>query len=433
MEFPGKFRRREPAAGRKCQTRLPTRPPRFMPPRRMSATKDASMKFSLVKFGLALAAILASSSCRKKEVPVERGDTPPPVESIQPGRCAQGGGTVADPASAAFFPRKVSDYCIDPNSETRAYGKNAPGTLDQVCTELFDGECEVYRMFGLERVVTVRYADGKGTTSSVNVVLSRFESVRGAYGFYTKRVVADADPVDTKTKPLAVGGVGALASTIAYVWRGLYVAELSYVNDSESPDALRQSAAAILPELAKSIGDAVTGDTQLPDTASLLPSTDRIPMGIVYEPRDVLGIQGVGPGAYGFYAADGRRYRLAILERSDEASAQDVMKTLKKIPGASESKAGLSVISLPWHGSSEATKTEWLFARQGKVIVGIGDEELVLAQLTPAQAKSKCLPREQKLERLKAVLESIRNRPDTANPSGAAAQPGSLAPASKKE
>jgi hypothetical protein len=386
-----------------------------MSPRTLLATKDTSMKLHLVNSSLALAAILASSSCKKKEVPVERGDTPPPVESIQPGRCVEGGGNVADAASAAFFPRKVSDYCIDPNSETRAYGKNAPGTLDQVCTELFDGECEIYRMFGLERVVTVRYADGKGSTSTVNVVLSRFESVRGAFGFYTKRVVADADPIDTKTKPLSVGGAGALASTIAYIWRGLYVAELSYVNDSESPDALRQSAAGILPTLAKSVGDAVPGDTQLPDTASLLPPTDRIPMGIVYEPRDVLGIQGVGPGAFGFYASDGKRYRLAIFERSDDASAQDVMKTLKKIPGASESKMGLPVLTLPWHGSNEATKTEWLFSRQGRIIVGIGDEELALAQLTPVQAKSKCLSREQKLGRLKVDLDAIRSRSAVAN------------------
>ena len=165
------------------------------------------MNLHIGKLGLAFVTIVSISSCRKKEITVEHSDTPPPVESTQPGRCVQGGGNVADATSAAFFPRKVSDYCIDPNSETRAYGKNAPGTLDQVCTELFDGECEVYRMYGLERVVTVRYADGKGSTSTVNVVLSRFETARGAYGFYTKRVVADADPIDTKTK--AIGQLGA--------------------------------------------------------------------------------------------------------------------------------------------------------------------------------------------------------------------------------
>ena len=387
------------------------------------------MNFQPGKLRLALFFFVALSSCKKKEANIDRGDTPPPVESIQPGRCTQGGGNVADPATAAFFSRSVGDYCIDPNSETRAYGKSAPGTLDQVCTELFDGECEVYRMYGLERVVTVRYADGKGSTSTVNVVLSRFESPRGAYGFYTKRVVADADPVDTKIKPLPVGGAGALASTIAYVWRGLYVAELSYVNDSESPDALRQSAARILPELAKSVGNSVPGDTQLPDTAGLLPVADRVPMGIVYEPRDLLGVQGVGPGSFGFYAAENRRYRVAILERSDDASAQDVMKTLKKVVGASETKTLLPVLVLPWHGTNDAVKTEWLFARQGRVVVGVGDEELVLAQLPAGQLKDKCLPREQKMERLKKLLEAIRIRP----PAPSTPQTATDLPGTKKE
>jgi hypothetical protein len=378
-----------------------------------SLPDEEFMNLRLRKLSLTLVSVIALCGCKKKESNLELGDKPPPVESIQPGRCSQGGGNVADPTSAAFFPRIVGNYCIDLNSETRAYGKAAPGTLDQVCTELFDGECEVYRMYGLERVVTVRYADGKGSTSTVNVVLSRFESPRGAYGFYTKRIVADADPIDTKTKALNVGGAGALASTISYLWRGLYVAELSYVNDTESPDALRQSAGGILPELTQSIGSLLPGDTLLPDTAGLLPATDRLPMGIVYEPRDVLGIQGVGPGSFGFYATQDRRYRVAILERGDEASAQDVMKTLRKIVGSSETKTIPPVLSLPWHGASDAVKTEWFFARQGRLVVGIGDEELALAQLAAGAAKEKCLPREQKLDRLKKLLETLRSRPST--------------------
>ena len=392
------------------------------------------MNLQLGKLSLALVFVIALSSCKKKETNVDRRDTPPPVESIQPGRCTQGGGNVADPTSVAFFPRSAADYCIDPNSETRAYGKNAPGTLDQVCTELFDGECEVYHMYGLERVVTVRYADGKGSTSSVNVVLSRFESSRGAYGFYTKRVVADADPIDTKIKNLSVGGAGALASTIAYVWRGLYVAELSYVNDSESPEALRQSAARILPELAKSVGNSVPGDTMLPDTAGLLPLADRVPMGIVYEPRDILGVQGLGPGSFGFYATENRRYRIAILERSDEASAQDVMKTLRKIVGATETKSTTPVLYLTWHGVNDAVKTEWLFARQRRIVVGIGDEDLALVQLAAGQVKDKCLSREQKLEKLKKLLEAISNRPPSlATPAPDAPQVTSDSPGTKKE
>jgi hypothetical protein len=112
----------------------------------------------------------------------------------------------------------------------------------------------------------------------------------------------------------------------------------------------------------------------------------------------------------GFYASEGRRFRVAILERSDEAAAQDVMKTLKKIEGATETKGLMPTLNLPWRGANETTKTEWIFARQGRLVIGVGDEELALLQLTAAQAKEKSLPRDKKLERLKKLAETLRDR-----------------------
>ena len=66
--------------------------------------------------------------------------------------------------------------------------------MDEVCTTAFDGECEVYKRFGLDRVVVLRYVDGTGAPNSVEVNLSRFTTSDGAYAMFTKRVVADGDP-----------------------------------------------------------------------------------------------------------------------------------------------------------------------------------------------------------------------------------------------
>ena len=74
--------------------------------------------------------LLSVSGCDKDDG--EQGTAPPPVATARPGVCDQGGGTVTDPVSAAYFPRKVGDYCLDPNGETRAYGKDAEGSLDKV-------------------------------------------------------------------------------------------------------------------------------------------------------------------------------------------------------------------------------------------------------------------------------------------------------------
>ena len=75
----------------------------------------------------------------KRDDEGEKGAAPPPVASAKPGVCAAGGGTDTDTASAAFFPRAIDAYCLDPNGDTRAYGEGAKGTLDDVCTQQLDG------------------------------------------------------------------------------------------------------------------------------------------------------------------------------------------------------------------------------------------------------------------------------------------------------
>ena len=149
-----------------------------------------------------------SVSCSKPDAKVEQGSAPPPVVASKPGACASGGGTVSDSLSAAYFPRVAGGYCIDPNGDARSYGEAAKGTLETVCTELLDGECEVYKNYGLKRVVTLRYVDGAGSPGTVNVITSRFASAEGAFAFFTKRVIADGDPADGTPKELPAGAEG---------------------------------------------------------------------------------------------------------------------------------------------------------------------------------------------------------------------------------
>ena len=111
--------------------------------------------------------------------------------------------------------------------------------MDEVCTTAFDGECEVYKRFGLDRVVVLRYVDGTGAPNSVEVNLSRFSTSDGAYAMFTKRVVADGDPARATVKPAASGPSGATSSSNAYVWRGSYLVELTFVTEDTkmTPDA----------------------------------------------------------------------------------------------------------------------------------------------------------------------------------------------------
>jgi hypothetical protein len=355
---------------------------------------------------LLLFVVCGAVSCQKDHA-VDHGAPPPPIASSKPGACASGGGTVKDSVSAAFFPRSAADYCVDPNSEARAFGENAPNSLDAVCTELFDGECEVYKSFGLRRVVTLRYIDGKGSPGAVNVNLSRFASVEGAYGFFTKRVVADADPAETVPAALDAGGAGALGSGIAYVWRADMVAELSYTNELEPPDQLKASAGRVLPPIAKAMGDALPGDKQLPRAVAILPVEHRLAMGISYAAKDLLGIAGTGPGAIGFYQEGSERYRVFSLTRADEDSAKDVLKTLRKVDGAKGLKdTGVDAIAFSSREEETSPLVGWVVGRKGSTVVGVGDELFVLRGKPESQAAR--IPEPKKLERVKSILATVK-------------------------
>ena len=132
--------------------------------------------------------------------------------------------------SAPVFPRTLKagvDYCLDPQGEIRSFGEKGKLTLEDVCTTAVDGECEVYKHFGLKRFVSLRYVDGSGAGGSVEVYLSQFADPGGAYGMFTKRVVADGDPADPSApKFLDAGGARARsAAGRAYAWRADQLAE----------------------------------------------------------------------------------------------------------------------------------------------------------------------------------------------------------------
>jgi len=352
-----------------------------------------------------LLAALGGTAC-KRGATEEQGAAPPPTPSATPGACASGGGTPTDAVSAAFFPRTSSDYCLDPHGEVRSYGQDAKGTIDDVCIQQLNGECEVYKSYGLKRAVTLRYVDGRGSPGTIAVLLSRFASREGAYGFFTKRLLTDQDPAQVTLTLLEAGAGAALGSGIAYVFRGEHLAELSYTNETESPDQMRASGKRLLPDLAKAIGDKLPGDTALPPAAAALPVENRLPMGIAYAPSDILGISGLGGGAIGFYKNGEQRYRLLSLQRTDDDAADDVLETLKKVDRASKLKElPFPALAFNQQSSDAAPRTEWVAGRKGSRIIGVGDEELVLGSLSKDQEQKVKLTKDAKIALLKRLVQ----------------------------
>jgi hypothetical protein len=390
---------------------------------------------------LGLTTLAACSGCSKEEKRSGSGDPPPPpppsVSAVKAGACASGGGELTDAISAPFLPKAVSGYCVDPQGEVKSYGEKGKLSMDEVCTTAFDGECEVYKRFGLKRVVSLHYVDGSGKGGSVEVNLSQFADVAGAYGMFTMRVVA-GDPAEPSTpKVFAAGTASAIGTGRAYVWRGQHLAELQYVNEQESPDQLAKSSDAILRAVGKELGDKLPGAKALPPAAQALPEANRIANGIVFQPKDVLGWNGVGPGAVGFYKEGDRRWRTLAIFRDDADQAKDAFRTIKSKPGALP-VAGLgdeaAYVVVPNQGSGP--KIELLVARKGSAIWGIADEEYALRSPAGAPGGDKeqkaRLTKEEATAKLKPLLVAAAADAGAAPaaPSGSAAPPSASAAAS---
>jgi len=344
----------------------------------------------------------------KSDSDTRRAPPPPPIASAKPGGCSGGGGTVSDPVSAAFFPRTLDGYCVDPQGEVRTYGEQGKLDMDAVCTTAFDGECAIYNQLGLKRLVSLRYIDGGGGAGTVDVYLSRFADAAGAYAMFTKRVVADSDPAEPTTpKPLAAGAAGAIGTGRAYVWKDRYLAELQYNNEQETPEALTRSSAKVLSALGTGIGTALTGPSDLPPAVVALPTEHRIVNGIQLLPKDALGLTGLGPLAVGYYADGAKRYRLVALVAGDEAKAADGWKILRgragalPVAGLGEDAVAVSIVP----AGAGGVRNDYVFAKKGTLLVGVGDEPL--AASGPDNGAATRLSKDDKVARLKAWLSTV--------------------------
>jgi hypothetical protein len=379
----------------------------------------------LVAVGLPLVTL---PSCKDDDIKKEgQGAPPPPAPSAstKSNACAGGGGQVQDSQSSAFFARSVGSYCVDPQGNEKVYGDKEKFSMDQVCTTAFDGECEVYKRFGLKRVVSLRYVDGS-KPNSVELYLNQFNDPAGAFAMYTKRVAADSDPASSKMKPLVAGGAGALGGSNAYVWKGPYLLEITF--NSDDPAMTRDQIAAASADACGAIGKAIAD--KLPGTAAKLPAVaalpapNMVPLGVVFHPKDALGIAGAGAAAIGFYKDGTKRWRAIAMPRDDADQAKDAMKAIKSRPGAMPLKdvAGDEAVQVVVQESKDGPKAEYVFARKGTLVAGVGDEELVLNASEPLDKQAGVrLTRDEKLGMLKALM-SASAAPAPA-PSGSAKKP----------
>ena len=336
---------------------------------------------------------------------------PSAAASAAVSHCAGGGGMIQDPALAAAFPRTIAGYCIDPHGEVRLFGDAASKPLDAICEEAFDGDCEVYKSFGLRKVAIFRYIDGAGSPGTIDVVLSQYNGADGAFGMFTKRVVSDADPArEDAPKRLDVPGAAAQGVGAVWLWKGPMVVEVTYSNEKQTPDQLAATSEKLLRAFAVEVAQRLPGSPALPLAASKLPEAGRVPLGIEFQPTNAFEVEGGGAGAIGYYRDALKRYRILSITRADADQAKDVLKSLTKKPGATAEKdIGEGAARLMVGTGEASTRAEWLVARKGSQIFGIGDEFLAIAEgLVGADRDKVCYSRDEKIKRLRALLDTVK-------------------------
>jgi hypothetical protein len=357
-------------------------------------------------FGLAAAVcLLLAAGCSSKEEEPRRAPPPPPAAKSKPGACSEGGGKIADAETAPLFPQSLEGFCLDPHGGAKSFGEGAALPIEKIC-DVFDGECEIYRGFNIRKLVEARYVDDKGSPATINVYLSKFSTTEGAYAMFTKRVVGDGDPADDSTpKPIAGGGAAALGLGNAYLWRGLYLAELTYNDEASAEAAIKAASDKLLPKLVAAMGEKMPGETQPPGAAAL-PKEDLLPLGQRYVTKDLLGVDGVGAGLLGYYKSGGKRYRVAALVRGDADQAKDTINTFAKLEGAAKEKYVADGAVRFMRKEGESPPIEWVFAYKGSTVLGIGDEMRVLKAGTTAEEHAKVsLTKDEKIEKLKRALK----------------------------
>lgn len=336
---------------------------------------------------------------------------PPPAESAQKaGACNGGGGEVKDAIAAPLIPRTVGGFCVNPDGTAQIYGEKASKPINGIC-ELFDGGCEQYLKLSLKRLVRVDYVDGAGGGATVTADVQQYASPEHALALFTARVTSGDDPARADmAKAVAWGPLAAMGTGTVYMWRGAYVVELSYVSPAESGDQakLKASSDKILPLIGKAILEKLPGTSNLPASLRRLPVADQIPLGMSFAMDGALGADGTGQNATKYYAEGGKRWRMLGIVKDDAEQAKDVLKTFLKKKGATEEKGlGDGAVRLMVQDGEGSPKSEWIVARKGAVLMGVGDEPYALKPGASAPEHDKvCLPKDDKLKKLRAALDA---------------------------
>ncbi len=306
------------------------------------------------------------------------------------GRCAEQGHDLESDAALGPLPRELGRFCLDRYAPVRAYGASA-APIERACERVLGPGCrDEQERHGLERVVTARYVDADGEGTTLDLTLTRFEHIEGAYAHFTDQVIGDADPADLAAKPVEVPGVAVQGQGSVLGWQGRDVLWLHETNEEQPLEARFAVSERELPELLPKLLETLPARAELPAAVKRLPQAHRVPLGVRLMLGDALSVPGLGTSACGYYQNGDKRWRVLSIVRPDAESAKDVLGTLGRHPLARKIKgAPFDAIQFTERRLPSEPQVGWVVGRRGDVIYGIGDEATALPEFMPAEREAR--------------------------------------------
>lgn len=301
-----------------------------------------------------------------------------------------------------WLPTRAGEFVLDAHADGERFGGPGETPIAALC-ELLASDCATLDALALGRALRVRYGLGAGGSARVDVTVLGFGTAENAYAYFTAEL-AEAEALGRPLfAPLEAGAAAVLGETTALVVRAEQVAELRFADSNLPPASVPKSARLALAPLARAFGSALPGEAALPKAAVLLPVTGRAPLGVRYDASDACGLPGVGPGARARYTSESGEEELAVLLRQDEEAAEDVLDTLRKLPGSRVIKqAPYRATRVLRVDDADGRRVEWVFGQRGRLIAGVGRA----LRPTPVPKKNSA-ELNAKIVRLKKLLDGL--------------------------
>jgi len=228
--------------------------------------------------------------------------------------------------------------------------------------EVINGAAAGYLAYGFKQMAKADYSpQGVELTEDVVVEAYQMTSPLAAYGKWSEER-ASCDP-PSKDKP-----PGCSRGSDRIFHKGAWFVKVTTYDDS--PAAVKE-----LHRIAEAIAKRTPGTSQAPADAAHLPTTSRKSHSVVYRPRALLGLEGLGDGFQADYVLGEAEWSLLFKRTPSAGEAAAVLGRLRNDAAqtgfAKEGGATQAVADLGEEAMAVETAAGWIVvARQGTLVAG---------------------------------------------------------------